>query len=294
MEIQEIFNALQLNTGQFPRKAVEEAVANQAAITPGLLAILEWAEQNVQEIADQPQYMAHIYALFLLAQFREKRAYALIAKFFSIPGEITLDITGDVVTEDLARILASVSYGATSVMEALVENEDINEYVRNAALRGMLTLVACGAIPREDLIAYCQSLFHGKLAREPSHIWNGLAAVSTDLYPDELFEDLKKAYEDGLIDPFFMRFKDVQQDMELGKETVLARLRSSRKYTLIEDSIQEMEGGACFEQPKRKLPKRKLPSFPIAQALKKSLKVGRNQPCPCGSGKKYKKCCGRS
>ncbi len=22
-------------------------------------------------------------------------------------------------------------------------------------------------------------------------------------------------------------------------------------------------------------------------------KIGRNQPCPCGSGKKYKKCCGR-
>ena len=25
----------------------------------------------------------------------------------------------------------------------------------------------------------------------------------------------------------------------------------------------------------------------------KSLKVGRNQPSPCGSGKKYKKCCGK-
>jgi hypothetical protein len=23
-------------------------------------------------------------------------------------------------------------------------------------------------------------------------------------------------------------------------------------------------------------------------------KVGRNDPCPCGSGKKHKKCCGRS
>ena len=23
-------------------------------------------------------------------------------------------------------------------------------------------------------------------------------------------------------------------------------------------------------------------------------KVGRNEPCPCGSGKKYKKCCGRN
>ena len=28
-------------------------------------------------------------------------------------------------------------------------------------------------------------------------------------------------------------------------------------------------------------------------ALKKKEKVGRNEPCPCGSGKKYKKCCGK-
>ena len=26
---------------------------------------------------------------------------------------------------------------------------------------------------------------------------------------------------------------------------------------------------------------------------KKSTKVGRNDPCPCGSGKKYKQCCGK-
>jgi len=25
----------------------------------------------------------------------------------------------------------------------------------------------------------------------------------------------------------------------------------------------------------------------------RSSKVGRNDPCPCGSGKKYKKCCGQ-
>ncbi|MGD9857709.1 MAG: SEC-C metal-binding domain-containing protein [Planctomycetaceae bacterium] len=24
----------------------------------------------------------------------------------------------------------------------------------------------------------------------------------------------------------------------------------------------------------------------------REVKVGRNDPCPCGSGKKYKKCCG--
>ena len=25
-----------------------------------------------------------------------------------------------------------------------------------------------------------------------------------------------------------------------------------------------------------------------------SIKVGRNEPCPCGSGKKYKQCCGKN
>jgi len=34
-------------------------------------------------------------------------------------------------------------------------------------------------------------------------------------------------------------------------------------------------------------------SAPRPQAAKKSGKVGRNDPCPCGSGKKYKKCHGR-
>jgi preprotein translocase subunit SecA len=29
------------------------------------------------------------------------------------------------------------------------------------------------------------------------------------------------------------------------------------------------------------------------QPAKRAAKIGRNQPCPCGSGKKYKKCCGR-
>ncbi|MFZ3577804.1 SEC-C metal-binding domain-containing protein [Virgibacillus sp. DJP39] len=27
--------------------------------------------------------------------------------------------------------------------------------------------------------------------------------------------------------------------------------------------------------------------------MKKHTKVGRNEPCTCGSGKKYKKCCGK-
>jgi uncharacterized protein YecA (UPF0149 family) len=29
----------------------------------------------------------------------------------------------------------------------------------------------------------------------------------------------------------------------------------------------------------------------LKSQVKKEEKIGRNDPCPCGSGKKYKKCC---
>ena len=34
--------------------------------------------------------------------------------------------------------------------------------------------------------------------------------------------------------------------------------------------------------------------FNRSRIVVKEDKVGRNDPCPCGSGKKYKKCCGRN
>jgi uncharacterized protein YecA (UPF0149 family) len=34
------------------------------------------------------------------------------------------------------------------------------------------------------------------------------------------------------------------------------------------------------------------PRQPDMTIVNTAPKVGRNEPCPCGSGKKYKKCCG--
>jgi len=36
------------------------------------------------------------------------------------------------------------------------------------------------------------------------------------------------------------------------------------------------------------------PSVQIAPQRREMPKVGRNDPCPCGSGRKYKSCCGRN
>jgi uncharacterized protein YecA (UPF0149 family) len=32
--------------------------------------------------------------------------------------------------------------------------------------------------------------------------------------------------------------------------------------------------------------------LPMPRRLARKINVGRNEPCPCGSGRKYKKCCG--
>ena len=35
-------------------------------------------------------------------------------------------------------------------------------------------------------------------------------------------------------------------------------------------------------------------SGPKTPYVKKETEIGRNDPCPCGSGKKYKNCCGKN
>jgi uncharacterized protein len=46
-------------------------------------------------------------------------------------------------------------------------------------------------------------------------------------------------------------------------------------------------------QQKQQLTSRGKPEIPMIKELTDHTKIGRNNPCPCGSGKKYKKCCGR-
>lgn len=279
MTIEGILKELEFNYGTFPRQALQEAIANKEQITPGLLSVLEGAKQNAWDLLRQKRYIAHIYAMYLLAQFREKRAYPLIVDFFSIPGETTLDLTGDVVTEDLNRILASVSGGDTTLIKSLIENDSANEYVRDAALDSLLVLVARGEKSREEIMGYYQSLFRGGLDREPALVWSGLVSSCCDLYAEEVMEDIRQAYRDGLVDELYIDLEYVEGALARGKETVLAELREHRRYGYVDDTIGEMESWACFQRPiQPEMPERK---------------IGRNEPCPCGSGKKYKRCCMR-
>ncbi len=58
--------------------------------------------------------------------------------------------------------------------------------------------------------------------------------------------------------------------------------RLKRHYSLFRDEIEKEEKRKGKQSVSTNSDYNVLPSLP---------KVGRNDPCPCGSGKKYKRCC---
>jgi len=252
MELTEIVAELENYTGTFPRLALERAIAEQAAITPILLATVEQWKSKLEELSERPNYFLHLYAMYLLAQFRESQAYLPIVEFFSVPGDISMDVTGDLVTEDLGRILASVCDGKIEPIQQLIENRQINEYVRSSALSSLIILVIRGTLDREVVIKYFEELFSTRLEREYSSIWTNLVMESAVLAPLELKQQIDLAFDADLVDSFFFDREDVDYYINLGREASLNELRDRKHYTLIQDTISEMEWWNCFENKKLK------------------------------------------
>jgi Protein of unknown function (DUF1186) len=252
MELTEIIAELENYTGTFPRLALESAIAEQKAITPILLAtVTEW-KSKLEELSERPNYFLHLYAMYLLAQFKESQAYLPIVEFFSVPGDISMDVTGDLATEDLGRILASVCDGNIEPIKQLIENQQANEYVRSSALSSLIILVIQGAIEREVVIKYFEELFSTRLEREYSFVWTKLVMKSAMLAPLELKQQIERAFDAELVEEFFFGRKDVDDYINLSQEASLNELRGNKHYASIENTISEMESWSCFQDKKRK------------------------------------------
>ena len=285
MNIDEIISSLEYNHGTIPRAALSKAIDEKEAIVPRLLHVIEDVPNKIQKINDEEAYMLHIYALYLLAQLRETDAYLPIVRLFSFPGDLPVRITGDVVTEDLGRILASTFNGDVEPLKILIEDKSLNEYVRSAGLNALCVLWGCGALSRQDIVDYFKYLLSDALVGQTAYMWSSTIRSSLDISPNEMIEEIDKAFEDDLVELFFFNRNDFNSSLGLSNDEALKRFNRNKRHRLIGDTISEMEHWACFYAERRS----KNPGNMISRTRKKQ--VGRNDPCPCGSGKKYKKCC---
>jgi hypothetical protein len=302
MTIPEILDQLKLYTGKFPMAAIRAAIEQREAITAELLREFEEIAAHGEEYAGRENYMLHVFAVFLLAQFREKRAFQPLVKLVSLPGELPFDLFGDTITERLSGLLGTLYDGDRAALERLAQSEEVNKFVRSAALDSFIVLERAGQISREDVIGYFRELFQGGLKREHSYAWDGLICSCADLPAPELLQEVRQAYADGLVNPGVADLPGIERDLLAGTEVIKSRGRG--RYSLVTDVIAEMEWWAAFRAEPRYtasgIKKMKTPPLPElswessgspSTGFRRAPKIGRNDPCPCGSGKKYKRCC---
>ena len=186
------------------------------------------------------KYWAHVFAMVLLAQFREKEAYQPVVDLFSLPGEISLELTGDFATEYLMRVLASVCCGDITLIEELIENDAVNEFIRSAAIRSLLILVAVDELYREEVIDYFKALYSHKLEKKASLVWCTLTDCCGELHATELAQHIESSFQAGLADPDFVSLDQIKEIFSVDREKILEALPRNPAYHIISDALFEL------------------------------------------------------
>lgn len=319
MTIPDIIAAL-CAPGPVPETAFTEATLRHEEIVPHLIELIDDARRDIENVSFDE--MGYIYAMYLLAQFREPAGLRPIVDFFSVPGELPVELTGDIVTGDLARILASVCGDDDEPIRRMVADARIDELTRAAAVEAFVCLLVAGERTRDEVVAYFKTLFHGAIEREPSFLWSALVHLCVEIHPDGLRDEIDAAFGDRLVDETVVTPTAVEGEAAHDMADTLEALEWERYY-MVDDAIEEMRKWRGYDRGDASAPADLSPeeraswlqarsevldqllghAAPAAPAdasrtlagsiVRESPKVGRNEPCPCGSGRKFKKCCGR-
>jgi hypothetical protein len=314
MTVPEILKTLSADEPMPLEETLEAAVAQREAITPELLRVLDEVASDPEGYEKRENGNLALCAIFLLAQFREKRAYPLIVRIVSAPEASPCLLPKDLTSSGLDSILASVFDGDLRPLRDLIQNESADEFARWSAITSILILEHVGSISRESAVDFYRGLLNGGLQRTGSYVWFGLAEAIGRLPAPELLQEVRQAYSENLIDPVEFPLEKIESAAAEPKSE-----KNTSQLTLVDDGIEEIcwwfageEDGESFadeeaedwldsEDPELD-PEVVEEIFPQVllqepeskpQPLVLEPKIGRNEPCPCGSGKKYKKCCGK-
>ena len=234
----------------------------------------------------------------MLAKFREPRAFPLLIALLHQASEEIHELWEDSTSEAMGNLLASVWDGDLTPLQELLENPAVDEFVRSAAALGAFqTLFASGRMSGEAIESYFAELLDRELERTPGDVGNGLAGAVGDLGLVRLLPLVRKAFDEGLCDPFYDEFEFIETRALRGGHP-----EWQAAYQLVDDVIGEMENWSCFDPSvdgfdslnpslSRALQPTGSPLRPLVPVRVEPV-AGRNDPCPCGSGKKFKKCCG--
>lgn len=273
----DVLEVLSMRHREIPFAALAAAdVHRDALIEPLLEALDEVLEDVYQPLEEDLQLLS--YGLYLLAKWEEPRALPFAIELFALPGDLPFDLLGDIPTENGPAILAALSGGRIETLDELIRDQDANDFGRAAALQAVAALGVQGRVPLAEVERYFEQLIASGLERESSHIWDSVCATCVELGFVSTVPGLREAFAQDWIDPQYIRLEDL--DAMEGAPARADDLLKRAEYRPITDVGQAIAWwGEWTDDYWQRIPAT-------------SPKVGRNDPCPCGSGRKYKKCHG--
>ena len=295
----------------------ESVLAKGAEAAQALRSLVEWAADTPDAVDALPaDYTMLRNAFLLLGDLRDKASFPAIIRFLSSPESVCDLELSTVITSELPEIFARTYNGDFALLAGLIENEKACEYCRASAVDALTLLCWDGFLPRERVAAYLGELFQRRETWESYELFGPLVRSVADLRIEELAEPAERAFSLDMVNPeeideaaFLSTLRSEEPpDRQIAPDEPLWRAQLSCHW-LTEEFLTEQADEArwlreCEENAERELSYRQQEEIeaggawvrptPIAPVpFVAPQKPGRNDPCSCGSGKKYKKCCGR-
>jgi uncharacterized protein len=258
-----------------PTAALRQALERPAVVAPETLRLL--GKAATQEDLEEAEANLLFWGLHVLAHARDTRALAPLLRLLR-QDEETLDAyLGDAVTSTLAKVVASLFDGDPEPVFALIRDSTVDDAVRQSLFSACVTLCHTGRIERDAVRALLVRFDDAKAAVEEGVAWIGWEETIAHLGFRDLAPRVAAARRDGRITD---EFSDADWFKEALRKAVNRpddlRRFDTWSYGTLDDPLADLawtEEGAGMPQQN-----------PYRD-------VGRNDPCPCGSGKKFKKCC---
>lgn len=297
MEIKEIVKELEYYNEELPKEALQKAMEYKEEMIPELLKMLEYTKENLENIINEKdEFYGYIYAFFLLAEFREKRAFPYLIDLINKGEEYVEYIIGEDYPDYLPRLLASLYNGEDQALFDIIENDKYDEFIRSSVLQTFAILYLNNEKSREFILNYFRKLINEKEENDNSYLYEEILTETSHLKLKELKNDIENIY-------YLIENEEEKQDLEsqLEEDNEINRNIYPFKpfYEYIYDTVGIMEEWQCFRYIEDEEFENS-DDYKVCQYIMQKreddyigtkIDIGRNDLCYCGSGKKYKKCC---
>jgi len=233
----------------------------------------------------------------LLGEWREKAAYRPLARLPKCPEHEINAILGDGITSTTHRVMAAVFDGDPQPLYEIILDPNAEEYVRSRMCETLAMLVMRGELDRTLVARFLRDAFNEIRPQAHCFVWQGWQSAIAMLGLSELKVLVKRAFDRGFSDRHWLGFEDFQQDVEwAAKHPGEHRHQQGDLFDLFGDTVEELSKWYAFSDDRRAAREQHLQEVEAELAESEPYRnpfrgVGRNHPCPCGSGKKFKKCC---